>query len=258
MQDKLTQVEKREAETGLIKCTKKTKVLKANTNNQANLNVNSTALEEVNNFTYLGSVVDNTGGSELDIKTRIGKARTSFRMTGTILTTGTINTKIRLFNSNIKTILLYGCKTWKTTKSLLNKLQAFFNNCLMRIINIRWPDKIKNTDLWEKTKKIPVEQDIKKIALDRVHVKKTNELHHQAGPTMNPQGKRRVGRPRKTWKRNTTHEMEKPGYKSLKTFSDWPKTGQNGGVSLVAYVPLRYKRLKQASKQVLYSVYMHM
>ena len=44
MQDKLTQVERRAAETGLIISTKKTKVLKANTNNQANLNVNSTAL----------------------------------------------------------------------------------------------------------------------------------------------------------------------------------------------------------------------
>ena len=108
MQDKLTQVEKRAAETGLIISTKKTKVLKGNTNNQANSNVNSTALEEVDNFTYLGCVVDSTGGSELDIKTRIGKARTAFRMMETIWRTGTIslNTKIRLFNSNIKTTVI--------------------------------------------------------------------------------------------------------------------------------------------------------
>ena len=107
MQDKLTQVEKRAAETCLIISTKKTKVFKANTNNQANLNVNSTALEEVDNLTYLGSVVDNTGGSELNIKTSIGKARTAFRMMGTSWRTGTVslNTKIRLLNSNIKTIL---------------------------------------------------------------------------------------------------------------------------------------------------------
>ena len=40
MQDKLTQGEKRAAETDLIISTKKTKVLKFNTNNQADLNVN--------------------------------------------------------------------------------------------------------------------------------------------------------------------------------------------------------------------------
>ena len=59
-------------------------MFKANTNNQANLNINSTTLEEVDNFTYIGSVVDYTGGSELDIMTRIRKARTTFRMMGTI------------------------------------------------------------------------------------------------------------------------------------------------------------------------------
>ena len=91
MQDKLTQVEKTAAETDLIISTKKTKVFKANTNNQVNLNVNSTSLEEVDNYTNIGSVVDNTGGSDLDIlKTRIGKARTAFRMMGTI----SLNTRI--------------------------------------------------------------------------------------------------------------------------------------------------------------------
>ena len=82
MQSKI--IEKKAAETCLIISTKKSKMLKVNTNNQANLSVNSTALEEVDNFTYLGSVVDNTSGSELDIKTRIGKARTAFRMMETI------------------------------------------------------------------------------------------------------------------------------------------------------------------------------
>ena len=160
--------------------------------------------------------MDKTGGSELDIKTKIGKARTAFRMMGTIWRKGTIslNTKIRLFNSNI-TILLYGCETWKTTKSLLNKLQVFVNNCLRRIINIRWPDKIKNTDLWGKTKQFPVEQDIKKIKwrwIGHTLRKPTNSINRRA-LQWNPQGKRRVGRPRNTWKRNTTHEMEKLGYK---------------------------------------------
>ena len=138
-------------------------------------------------------------------------------MMGSIWRTGTIslNTKIRLFNSNIKTILLYVCETWKTTKSLLNKLQVFVNNCLRRIINIRWPDKIKNTDLWGKTKQFPVEQDIKKIKwrwIGHTLRKPTNSITRRA-LQWNPQGKRRVGRTRNSWKRNTTHEMDKLGYK---------------------------------------------
>jgi hypothetical protein len=59
-----------------------------------------------------------------------------------------LKTKVWLFNSNVKTILLYGAETWKTTKSLLHNLQVFINNCLRRILNIRWPEKISNKELW--------------------------------------------------------------------------------------------------------------
>ena len=54
----------------------------------------------------------------------------------------------------------------------------------------------------------------KTMANDWAHVKKTNKLFHQAGPTMESKRKKEnVGRPRNSWKRNTTHEMEKLGYK---------------------------------------------
>jgi hypothetical protein len=66
-----------------------------------------------------------------------------------------------LFNSNVKTILLYGAETWKTTKSLLHNLQVFINNCLRRILNIRWPEKISNKELWQKTNQPPVEEELK-------------------------------------------------------------------------------------------------
>ena len=67
MEEKLSCLEERAAETGLIISTKKTKVLKANTTSQAKLKVKSTPLEEVDSFTYLGSIIDSQGGSEKDI-----------------------------------------------------------------------------------------------------------------------------------------------------------------------------------------------
>ena len=99
MEEKLSCLEERAAETGLIISTKKTKVLKANTTNQAKLKVKSTPLEEVDSFTYLGSIMDSQGGSEKDIICRIGKARTAFRMMSPIWRAGniTLNMKMRLF-----------------------------------------------------------------------------------------------------------------------------------------------------------------
>jgi len=38
-----------------------------------------------------------------------------------------------------------------TTNTTTKKLQTFINNCLRRILQIRWPYTISNSDLWEKT-----------------------------------------------------------------------------------------------------------
>ena len=127
----------------------------------------------------------------------------------------TLNTKMRLFNSNIKTILLYGCETWKTTKHLVNKIQVFTNTCLRQILKIRWPEKITNTALWEKTNQTPMESELKKRKwcwIGHTLRKPAHSITRQA-LQWNPQGKRKVGKPRYTWRRNVQAEMEAAGYK---------------------------------------------
>jgi hypothetical protein len=60
--------------------------------------------------------------------------------------------KLRIFNTNVKSILLYGCETWKTNKNIINRLQVFVNKCIRRILRIWWPNKTSNKQLWERTK----------------------------------------------------------------------------------------------------------
>ena len=45
---------------------------------------------------------------------------------------------------------------------LINKIQVFANKCLWRILSIRWPEKIRNDDLWQQTGQKPIEAEIKK------------------------------------------------------------------------------------------------
>nr|KAG5710855.1 hypothetical protein BaRGS_027006 [Batillaria attramentaria] len=40
------------------------------------------------------------------------------------------------------------------------KIQTFLNTCLRRIFNIRWPEKIRNEELWERTGQEPVAKQI--------------------------------------------------------------------------------------------------
>ena len=68
------------------------------------------ALDEVESFTYLGSIVDNTGGAEADIRARIGKARAAFQQLKNVWRSSLLgtSTKIRIFNTIVKPVLLYG------------------------------------------------------------------------------------------------------------------------------------------------------
>ena len=55
-------------------------------------------MEIVESFTYLGSIIDGKGGTEADVRTRIGKARTAFANLSNVWKASKISifTKIRL------------------------------------------------------------------------------------------------------------------------------------------------------------------
>ena len=52
--------------------------------------------------------------------------------------------KVRIFKSNVVSVLLYGSSTWKDTKSITTKLQIFVNRCLRSVFHIYWPNIISN------------------------------------------------------------------------------------------------------------------
>ena len=56
----------------------KSKVLRASTTNEEAIVLEGKSLGEVDSFSYLGSILDKTGGTEVDIKARIGKVQLAF------------------------------------------------------------------------------------------------------------------------------------------------------------------------------------
>ena len=121
-------------------------------------------LEKTDSFTYLDSTINKNGGTEEDVKARIQKARFAFIMLRNIWRAKQIktNTKLRIFNSNVKAILFYGSETWRSTQKTLKRIQTFINKCLRRILHLKCRDKISNTTLWKLTKQLPIENEIKK------------------------------------------------------------------------------------------------
>jgi hypothetical protein len=79
-------------------------------NNNEILRIHSEIIERVTQFFYLGSTIDNTGGTETDITTRIRKAQAAFSILNKIWhsTAYSTYTKLRIYNTNVKAVLLYG------------------------------------------------------------------------------------------------------------------------------------------------------
>ena len=124
-----------------------------------------------------------------------------------------MRTKLRIFNSNVKSVLLYGCEIWRATQTMQQKIQTFFNTCLRRIYKIQWQEKIRNEDLWERAEQEPVAKQIlqRKWGWIRHTLRKPASITTRQALTWNPQGKRKRGRPRNRWRRCTEAELKQPG-----------------------------------------------
>ncbi|VDP46148.1 unnamed protein product [Schistosoma curassoni] len=139
MQIKTTNIATVSASVGLNIHKGKTKVLKFKAENSNPITLDGETLEDVESFTYLESIIDEQRGSDADVKARIGKARVALLQLKNIWNSKPLptNIKVRIFNTNVKTVLLYGAEAWRTTTTIIKKLQVFINNCLRKTLNVR-------------------------------------------------------------------------------------------------------------------------
>ncbi|KAL9961174.1 hypothetical protein ACROYT_G030072 [Oculina patagonica] len=105
--------------TFLVELTSKTKSWGVNQGNNSNLNIGGDEIQDIENFTYLGSIVSSEGGTDQDILARIGKATTAFHILRPIWRPRAISvkTKLRIFNTNVTSVPLYACETWRVTRA---------------------------------------------------------------------------------------------------------------------------------------------
>jgi len=105
----------------------------------------------------------------------------------------------------VRTILLYGAETWKTSQETERRLRGFEGRCLRKILKIRWPRTISHRDVWETTGIGEINNEIKRRRLSWVgHVLRFDSNRHDS-PT--------VDTIRKEEKRTTQRNLEKDGRK---------------------------------------------
>jgi hypothetical protein len=111
--------------------------------------LNNRDIKRPSDLCYLDSVVSEDGGASTDISVRIQKDRRSFSKLRKVWLSTSIrkDTKIRIFNTCLKYVLLYGCETWFVASEIQHKIQTFVDRCLRYILRIWWPKTLPNKEL---------------------------------------------------------------------------------------------------------------
>ena len=138
-------------------------------------------------------------------------------------------------SANVKSVLLYGCETWRTTQTMQQKIQTIFNTCLRPIYKIQWQEKIRNEDLWERAGQEPVAKQVlqRKWGWIGHTLRKPASSITQQALTWNLQGKRKRGRPCNSWGQDTEAGLKQQGT----NWSRMTRTECGGKGSLMAYAP---------------------
>ena len=125
-------------------------------------------------------------------------------------------TKLRIYNSIIRPVTLYGCETWPLTQRLENKLLVFENNILSRIAG---PVFDEEEGFWRRRHDFEIRELTKQplitdfITAQRIrwagHVARMEEgrmPRRTIKATM--EGRRPVGRPRMRWRDNLLRGLQ--------------------------------------------------
>ena len=107
-------------------------------------------VEMVDAFVYLGSTIDSSGGSRGEVLRRIGIARSCMNLLekkNLEVKSIRLDTKIRLYQTYIVLVLLYGCETWSTIKLQCSRIDAFDMWALRKILRIPYTRHVTNVEV---------------------------------------------------------------------------------------------------------------
>ena len=132
------------------------------------LHINNTPLVSVEKFCYLGSVLSRDATIDEDVTQRIAKASQAFGRLRHRLWSNhgvKLQTKINVYQAVVISTLLYGAEAWTHYRRHIKKLDQFHMRCLRAISNVKWQDRIPNTEVLERCRIHGIEAMVKRAQL---------------------------------------------------------------------------------------------
>lgn len=129
---------------------KKTKTMLVAKKNGGKLNIviDGQLVEQVSRFKYLGAMITEDGRSELEVKVRIGMAKTAFNQRRELLTRNmSRKVKKKIIKTVVWSVALYGCETWTLRKDELRRLEALEMWLWRKMEKISWTERKTNEEV---------------------------------------------------------------------------------------------------------------
>jgi len=161
-------VERKAGALGLRVNAGKTKLmLVSDMKDKENIRAQGRIVETIEEFCYLGSVINNNSGCDKDITTRLGKANSVFGKPDDIWKSRDLNcnVKIRMYDSLVLSTLLYAAETLHMTVANMKKFEAAHHKWQRIILDVIWKDKVSKEMVRRHTGMAKLEEIITKTRL---------------------------------------------------------------------------------------------
>ena len=149
------------------------------------------------------------------------------------------HTKLKLYKSCVLSALLYGLECRRMTEEGKSKLSSFHTKNLRKIVRIFWPQTISNQDLFYECKQENIETTIARRRWRWIGLllRKAQGSIPRVAVEWKPEGRRKRGRPRMTWRRTVEAEATAMGHSwgTLRTLAQDRLRWNEFVASLVVY-----------------------
>ena len=184
-----------------------------------NINIGSEKIEEVQSFKYVGGIITANGEMREEIEQRIKAAGMAFGGLRRQLFGDkkmAISVKLKIYDSLILAILLYGSETWNVRAEETRKLETFHMNCLRCMSGRSKREKIRNVVIRKMLKQTTIQSMMRRRRLRWLgHVRRMSDerwpkqmMHAWIEDETRPRWK-----PKQRWRDVVNKDLEELGLK---------------------------------------------
>ena len=178
------------------------------------MRIGEAELNEVNQFTYLGSILSADCSADAEINQRINRASASFAQIRKRVITNhnlQIATKVAVYRAICLSVLLYTSETFTLYRRHLKQLESFHMQWLKKILKLTWQDRVSYVDILKRTAMVSAECLLLRNGLRWTgHVLRMpdSRLPKQVLYGQLTEGNRNIGRPKLRFKDHIKHSMK--------------------------------------------------